>query len=146
SGLGARELAREIIEVSKALNIKPPQGVVSARGELNELNKEVKQLKKDSEQALAPLQELLSGVTADKLLLDSQAEITVDGVELTPQAQAERDAGLSTRAKITGIDQSEINSGSITPIEVPITASSEGIEEALLSVNRFKDNLQGTLE
>jgi hypothetical protein len=141
-GLGTDELVKEINRVSKALNIPPPVGIVQAIGRVNDLNKEVKGLKKETEQALKPVQELLSSVTADKLLLDAQAEITVDGVELTPKAQAERDAGLSTRAKITGIDQSLLDSGSIEPIEVPITVFDEGIENLGTSLDSYSDKLK----
>jgi DNA repair exonuclease SbcCD ATPase subunit len=145
-GLGTNELVDEINRVSKALNIPPPVGIVQAVGRVNELNKEVKSLKKETEQAINPIQELLSSVTADKLLLESQADINVDGVELTPKAQAERDAGLATRAKITGIDQSTLNSGVIEPIEVPITASTEGVSELTKELDSFDSRLARSIQ
>lgn len=82
-GLGTDELVKEIVRVSKALNIPPPIGIVQAVGRVNDLNQEVKGLKKETEQALTPIQELLSSVTADKLLLDSQAVDAVEDVVVT---------------------------------------------------------------
>lgn len=60
-----------------------PGSYKSAIGDVKNLNSEVKRLKTETAEATKPLEELLQGGLADKLLLDSQAVDAVEGSVVT---------------------------------------------------------------
>lgn len=80
----AKELISDIGKLANETNgVALPGSYKSAIGDVKNLNSEVKRLKTETAEATKPLEELLQGGLADKLLLDSQAVDAVEGSVVT---------------------------------------------------------------
>ncbi len=141
-GLGVEESVKQLKLLSKQLDI-PIVGIIQAEGEVNKLSKELAELNSDASKAIQPLEELRGKLKLDDLLLDSQKELEIEGVVLTPEAQAERDKALEVNAKVKSIEP--INTSDVKPIEVPVTVSTQGVQGLSKQLEGFDSKLQNTL-